>query len=286
MNKLSENNCGEQITLDQVKQRLLLMLQTFADVCDKNGIRYYLSGGTLLGAVRHKGFIPWDDDIDVNVPRPDCEALQKLTSGKIGEFLLIRPNANSIYPANYWRLYDTSIVIENSLKKAARKPVYHPLFMDIFPIEGLPQNPEDTKPHYQKMMFSKKMFGCINAPFWTGKTFPAKVAHELMRPAAKLIGREYWFRKIQGVAESIPFGSTDYIGVMMTNIHQEEERVRMDEFLPVIKVEFEGNLFNAPKGYDIYLRQLYGNDYMQLPPEEKRQSHHTFRFYQYKNQGA
>lgn len=282
MSKLTKNNCGEEITLDTVKQRLLTMLKALDEVCEKHGIRYYLSGGTLLGAVRHKGFIPWDDDIDVNIPRPDCEALQKLTSGKIGDFLLVRPNADSAYPSNYWRLYDISIVIENSLKKAARKPVYHPLFMDIFPIEGLPEDAEKTKLHYQKMQFSKKMFGCINAPFWTGKTFPSKIAHEFMRPVARLVGKEYWFRRIQDVAESIPFGSTEYIGVMMTNIHHEEERVRMDDFLPVIKVEFERNLFNAPKGYDIYLRQLYGDDYMQLPPVEARQSHHGFNFYQYK----
>lgn len=281
MKKLGKNNCGEEITLHDVKQKLLQMLIVFAEFCEKNGIRYYLSGGTLLGAVRHEGFIPWDDDIDLNIPRPDCEKLQEISGGKIGKYVLVPPNPDLLYPSNFWRLYDNSVVIENTLKNSVRKPVYHPLFIDIFPIEGLPEEEKLTKSHYDSMVLSKKMFGMLNTPVWTGKTLSKKLIHTLVRPFALVMGKNYWFSRIQKIAQSIPFGSTNYIGVMMTNIHTVEERVRIDEFLPSVKVNFEGHQFNGPKGYDIYLRQLYGEDYMQLPPEEKRQSHHGFHFYNY-----
>ena len=79
--KLTEANCGEKVELSEAKQAMVKMLETLADVCETNGLRYYLDGGTLIGAARHKGFIPWDDDIDVMMPKPDCIKLKKIGVG-------------------------------------------------------------------------------------------------------------------------------------------------------------------------------------------------------------
>ena len=106
MVKYDKSNCGEEVSLEEVKSKLVDMLLVLADYCEKNGIRYYLSGGTLLGAIRHKGFIPWDDDIDINMPRPDCEKLQKISGVVIGNYKLLLPSGNAVCVKHFLRLYD------------------------------------------------------------------------------------------------------------------------------------------------------------------------------------
>ena len=81
--ELGRKNCGENVSVEEVKRTQVDMLKTLADICEENGIRYYLDGGTLIGAARHKGFIPWDEDIDVMMPQNDCFKLKELTKGKI-----------------------------------------------------------------------------------------------------------------------------------------------------------------------------------------------------------
>ena len=88
-NSFSKKDCGELLTHRENQIQLLNMLDKFVGFCEENSIRYFISGGTLLGAIRHNGFIPWDDDVDVNVPRPDEEKLYEVSGGKIGQFILV-----------------------------------------------------------------------------------------------------------------------------------------------------------------------------------------------------
>lgn len=278
----TEKDCGESISLDELKQHLFEMLCALDEFCEKNGIRYYLSGGTLLGAIRHQGFIPWDDDIDVNMPRPDCEKLQRLSEGMIERYVLVRPNCSKHYRANHWKLYDEDIIIANNIQGTDKKLHYHPAFIDIFPIEGLPDTEEENKKHYDAMTIPKKMLGCTDGSLFHGSSVPAKIFHAVGRPFVYATGKKRYFDRIQQIAKSIPFDEADYVGVMMTNIHTYCERVVKAEYIPQIDVTFEGRTFKGPAGYDKYLTQLYGSDYMELPPVEKRQSHHGFTIYKRK----
>ena len=85
MMKFTEANLGEKVDISEAKQAMVKMLEKLADVCEANGIRYYLDGGTLIGAARHKGFIPWDDDIDIMMPKPDCIKLKNISGGVLSE---------------------------------------------------------------------------------------------------------------------------------------------------------------------------------------------------------
>ena len=96
MMKLMDANCGEKVELDEAKQAMVKMLEALADVCESNGLRYYLDGGTLIGAARHKGFIPWDDDIDIMMPKPDVEKLKNISGGGTWKLQTIGPDGQGV----------------------------------------------------------------------------------------------------------------------------------------------------------------------------------------------
>lgn len=270
MRKYARKECGRKASPDEQKKHLLAMLEAFDDFCKANGLTYYLSGGTLLGAIRHQGFIPWDDDIDVNMSRPDCEKLMQLCGGKIGPYILEAPNYSDLYHAFHWKLYDESLIIA---KEESHKQ--YPVFMDIFPIEGLPDSEKESAEHYKKLIKTKfRLSSLYGSSLLSGKKISNKISRILMHPFMRLIGKERLFNRVTGIMTKYSFENSEYVGVMATNVHTTEERVKKSEFCDPIEVLFEGKKFCAPKGYDIYLRQLYGDNYMELPPVEKRYSNH------------
>ncbi len=274
MRSYSKQDLGAPAPGEELKKHLLDMLVAFDAFCTEHGLRYYLSGGTLLGAVRHQGFIPWDDDIDVNMPRPDCEKLMELSGGQIGGYILNPPNYTDLYHAYHWKLFDDSILITKQLGGETMGKVYAP-FIDIFPIDGLPDTEAGNVRHYWRIRFWKRIASCLWGERWLhGATWPSRIYHAVVRPLALCFGKKGLFDRVIGVAKSIPFDEAEYVGVMMTNVHTTEERVRKADYLPRIDVQFEGHTFPGPANWDTYLRQLYG-DYMKLPPEEKRVSHHA-----------
>ncbi len=287
LRQMTPEDLGKEAGLNDLKEKLIEMACALTEFCDKNGLRYYLSGGTLLGAVRHKGFIPWDDDIDLNMPRPDCEKLQELCGGLIGgKYVLQRPDPSACVHSECWRLYDYSLIIENNLGGTSKKPFLLPVFIDIFPIEGLPEDDKKLKSHYRKIKINRLFMysGLFNA--WKGRTLTRKIIHILIRPVSKLFGVKRFYNNIQKLGMKYPFDECEYIGVVTAPVHTIEERVKKAEYIPQVDVDFEGKIFKAPKNYDTYLTQLYGPDYMQIPPKEKQRSHHGFKLYFNKDQSV
>lgn len=273
----------EKIELRQMQEYLLEMLSALAEYCDKEGLRYYLSGGTLLGGIRHKGFIPWDDDIDVNMPRPDIERLANAVNnkkGKIGKYRLELPDINGESKnCIFYRMYNDDVVIENITLKKDR---IIPLFIDIFPIEGLPDTMKETKKHYSKVLMYQRMRKLTSPYYSDGKKLSSLVFRLIGWVPANIMGYKYWANKVIETQKKYDFDSSNYIGVMSTFVHTIEERVLKEEYLPCIDVEFENKTFKGPKGYDTYLKQLYG-EYMEMPPKEKQISHHKFIAYSRKS---
>jgi lipopolysaccharide cholinephosphotransferase len=257
------------------KESLLNMLIEFDKFCQQHNLTYYLSGGTLLGAVRHKGFIPWDDDIDINMPRPDCERLMSLSGGKVSDYQLLSPNHTPKYHAYHWKLYDDSILLAKRRPGGIGKKIY-PVFMDIFPIEGLPSTAVENRAHYAKIKVAKQQVNHTRGRIRYRGYKPLRlIRNRTAKAFYQFKGTDKYFSKVISIAKSIPYDKSDYVGVMMTNVHTTEERVVKSEYSPTIKLEFEGRMFSAPSGYDQYLKQLYGKNYMELLPVHKRISKHA-----------
>lgn len=132
---------------ENIKLHLKEMLFWFHSFCEENEIRYYALGGTLLGALRHKGFIPWDDDVDIGVPRPDYEKLISLMKNNSERYVLESPNDNAddfFYP--YAKLYDTrTTAVEHNKYKTKRG-----IFLDIFPIDGIGNAEQEVNRNFRK----------------------------------------------------------------------------------------------------------------------------------------
>lgn len=258
------------------KAAMLAVLLEFDKFCEEHGLTYYLSGGTLLGAARHKGFIPWDDDVDVNMPRADCEKLMELSGGRIGDFELVPPNSSPRYFAYHWKLYSDAILVAKRTKGGIGGKVY-PIFLDIFPIDGLPDTEEKNIEHYAEIKRRKdRVRHARNVRRYRGLNPYRIVRNRLATRIYRRMGVGPLFDKVIELATSITFERSDYVGVMMTNVHTTEERVVKSEYTPVIKMEFEGHQLPCPAGYDTYLRQLYGADYMEWLPVHKRVPRHDF----------
>ncbi|MDO4920366.1 MAG: LicD family protein [Phascolarctobacterium sp.] len=278
-----------ELSISEIKRLQLDMLIEFAKFCDKNSLTYYLGGGTLLGAVRHKGFIPWDDDIDIMMPRKDFNKA----------ILLYK---NEIYRLNYitntkaWceqiaKLCDIRTYVYDDSFKNTEIDEINCLGIDICPIDGLPD--EIWK---QKVLFlvSRMIIAIHSASvlsFKTTKRFadkPAGIFHwkKSLRNIVKyvmifLFGRtdpQYWVKLLNRLVTKEDFYNHEYVAALVSCVHGSKEKMPSRIYEPKIKLEFEEYKFWAPADYDYYLKRLYGK-YMELPAPEHRVAHHGYKVY-------
>ncbi len=279
--QLTKADCRFPMTLEEGRVDELAMLDELDAFCEQNGLKYFLSGGTLLGALRHRGFIPWDDDIDVNMPRPDCERLMELTGGKLGRYRFAGPDMGEfLNNCNYYRIYDDDTVVENFQGGMTEDhPHYHPIFIDVFPIEGLPEDARECDRHWNRTIYLSKMRRVSSLQHLEARTRRAYLFHIVAWIPAKIVGYRRWGERVQRCAKKYSFDEERFVGVTTTIHYLKKEKMEKDACMQLVKVDFEGREYNAPGNYDEYMRALYGDNYMELPPPEKQKSHHDFHLY-------
>ena len=211
--KLTEANCGEKIELTEAKQAMVKMLEALADVCEANSLRYYLDGGTLIGAARHKGFIPWDDDIDVMMPKPDVVKLKEISGGHIGEYKLADPLDKEYEFAECWRLYDENYVVKNLLNGTLK-----PLWLDIEPMVGFPDTQEQIERTFFKLKFYRMLLQSSAGNLWHGTTFFRKIVHLVLRPVTMIIGYNFILNRIEAIKDKFGFEEKEYVGNMCSSV--------------------------------------------------------------------
>lgn len=252
----------------QIKKIELNILNQFDLFCKEHNIQYYLSGGTLLGAVRHKGFIPWDDDIDVCLSRKDYDWLVHNFTCPSGYLTMQSMKLNN-FEAPFSKLVDNRTIVKQMY---AKSDMNGHLWIDIFPVDGLPENLAEVKCIYSKCDFYRRILLLADARIGEGKTTFRKYGKYILKPLANLYGKKRCAEKIEIIARKHSYEDCDYVGAITWGIYGVGERMRKEEFERVVKVEFEGRIFDTFSCWDSYLKGLYGN-YMKLPPVGKRKTH-------------
>lgn len=260
---------------NNIKIYELNILINFDIFCKKNNIRYYLSGGTLLGAVRHKGFIPWDDDIDVCIPRKDYEKLKEIFPRIYNNRYLLRSRErnNFIYP--FMKLVDINTKVDC---KYMKESIDKNLWIDIFPVDGLPNDIDEVRYVYKIVDRYRKILMLNFAKVGQGSTKIKKFLKPIFILFAKFIGVNRCIKKIEEISTIYDYDKSDYVGAITWGLYGVGERMKKSEFEKTVYVDFEGYKFPTFSCWDSYLKNLYG-DYMKLPPIEKRKTHDIEAYY-------
>lgn len=266
----------EETNLRKLQKIELEILKKTIALCEAYGLRYYLLGGTFLGAVRHQGFIPWDDDIDIGMPRPDFERFCKLAEQAFQKpygFVSFRNNAEHIY--FHPRIYDyNSKVIDRSGVK--EKETF--AWIDIFPLDGMPSGKRMRKLHglrllFLRMLFMYSQFDDIVNVKNTNRVWYEKLLIALGKVIKfdKILNKRKRMEAIDKALRVYDFDSSAYVGNFM-GAYKMKEIFPKRCYQDISLYNFEGLKLPAPKCYDFVLKQMYG-DYM-TPPEKDQQNKH------------
>ena len=245
------------------------MLVEFDAFCKREGLLYTLAGGTLLGAVRHKGFIPWDDDIDLHMPRPDFERLVVLArEGKLPHGCTVEPYSGDWNYPVFVKLLNSSVAVDAHYEDGTGS-----LWLDINPIDGLPDSTHELETIYREASKLQKLIMFCRADPSQGKTGLKRLLKPILVPLANAAGLlPRTARRLDSLGNRYGFGETPWVGCVTWGLYGSGERYPISGWDEMVEVEFEGKKFPSIGCWDEYLRGIYG-DYMQLPPVEKRVTH-------------
>ena len=254
--------------MNEIQKIELDMLLEVDQVCKKLGIHYFIVGGTLLGAVRHKGFIPWDDDIDVGMLRADYETFvhraQELLPA--GSFLQTRFTDPEL-PCCFAKVRkDGTTFIETSMKDLR---IHHGIYVDVFPFDYYPQNRVLAKINDIRLILIAHR---VNEAFYSKE----KAEYSLRGRIAHILSGLLYRDVKSALAAKDRICRSVSQSALITNYNGawgEREIVPAEWVTRYTELAFEGHMVKAPAAYDAYLKHLYGN-YMELPPAEKRVTHH------------
>lgn len=263
----------DRLTLEQIHACLLEILKAVDRFCTEQGLRYSMAYGTLLGAVRHKGFIPWDDDIDLLMPRPDFERFVATFSREDGARYRCLYNSDDEYGCFrhfFAKVQDTHTVSYQGKNSSYRFGIN----LDIFPVDGKADDVATQKCNERKLSsYSHRLNIC-------GTHFDLLNFHQPLftKIEAHVMGAEHWVKKCNELMRRYDFDTCQYAGavsVMRNGLREVYERSMFENYTRLV---FEGCSFAAFTDWDKFLRQQY-DDYMQLPPENKRRHHDLTAYY-------
>ena len=257
--------------INSLQEKMLQILLFFDTFCRENDLKYYLCGGCLIGAIRHHGFIPWDDDVDVFMPRGDYEKLAFLWPQKVAhdKYLYCRTDRKHVYHDAGASIRDVNTTEIN--KHSVNEDICHGIALEIMPIDGCPK----SKFLRWIQLYNAFIFNLFNA-----QRLPDNKGR-LIRNVSSLLYRlvkspEYRYRiwkRAERRMSKYQWDDCEEVTELIGSIKGMVLRHPKADFDHVVYKEFEGYQIPVMAGYDRYLKLIWG-DYMQLPPVEKRVAKH------------
>ena len=252
---------GKIINLKERKELYLEMMDEIDSFCRKHDIRYSLTCGTLIGAIRHKGFIPWDDDLDIAMPLPDMLKFKSIFKSKNMRYVDVDINKSYVFP--FARIESTK-----TYSKIGICTKSFGISIDLYPILGLPDTDIEIEDYLENAKkICDKRLNIIKWHYRIAKIIPLKSTCLLTRIVEKYRNYMYQFSYDKSNRFYHMGGYPNWKAVQNKRY-----------FVEFINVDFEGRKYLSVKDYDEYLRSMYG-DYMQLPPEDQRHPYHGDNYY-------
>ena len=264
-----------ELTLDELKRIEFDILKHFDAFCKEHNIRYYLGYGTLLGAIRYKKFIPWDDDVDVLVPREDYERLLKIyEDNEQYKLFAFEKDGKLQYP--FAKLCDLST--RKVIKEFHNTDAIPGVEVDIFPLDcwhsDYKRAQKEARSIYRDILFLQASQR-RESPIKKGVK---SLVWKMISFYARIRTYKYFDKKIVKKSKANKQDNPAFVGSKSWCIYGERGIIPAEVFAKTVDIEFEGQMFPAPIGWDKYLTCLYG-DYLPEPPKEKQKTHHSFIAY-------
>lgn len=263
------------ISIKDVQKEDLKIFKEFVKICNENNLNYYIIGGTFLGAIRHKGFIPWDDDIDVALPRKDFNKFIEIANSFLPNNMELICFQNDTYNRYYLpRIVNKEINVVEKRNENKSKKIN--LFIDIFPIDGTPNNSIQRRLYYLRIMYYRMLIAWYYIDE-IDKQKDRKIYEKILIaiakiiPTKKMINIKNILNKVDKLLQKYSFEESKYVGTIM-GAYKTREIVPKEYFGKPTDYKFEGMKIKGPEKYNNYLTHMYG-EYM-LPPKNKVSNQH------------
>ena len=268
-----------EMSMKEIQAVSLEILKKVADICVEQGLKYSLAWGTLIGAVRHHDFIPWDDDVDILMSRPDYLRLKSFFKTHAHELypLVLFDNDIKDYPYELARVCNDEYIIDT----CNEKPCGMGVFIDIYIMDGVGNTYEEAWKYAKKMCkYPRLIFLATRRYYHFGMTKGClkRVLKFFVFIYAKLKGKNYFEKKMMSYIAKDSYNEKEYVGCVSWCERPKYSVIKKSEIEDLIDFQFGKYKFKGPREYDKYLRMWYG-DYMQLPPEKDRIYHHMYKAY-------
>ena len=259
--------------MTELQKKLLSIMEWFHCLCEEENLVYFAQGGTALGAVRHNGFIPWDDDLDVGMPREDYEKLYKLSMkiDKNSRYCIEFPSNKKDYVYPYAKIYDTTTTLVENTRYKTKRGIY----IDVFPIDGIGNTIEEGLKNFKRIDRKRNLMCTQICAIRKGRKFYKNFSILISRCFfGMFLDYKGIISRIECIAKKNDYGKCKYVANIYGNWH-EREIINKEWIGTPILCKFENINIYILENSDAYLTRMYG-DYMKLPPIEKRCTHHDY----------